>query len=681
MTTVARLPLIAIALALLTLPAVLLGQTSDTPFNFDDPKKVNSVQFILDSELEPIMGYADGITGSLDFDPEKPQKLKGWIELTSASVNTTNARMKKKLDTEEWLAVESHPKVRFDVQNIKEVKSPKANEYQLVVEGEFLLKGVKKPIEAPATLTYLPGKLEERQRGKQGDLLVLRSIFKLKRSDFGVGPAYPVVSDDMKIQVAIVGYREKSKKLGLAPEGTTSETSDQLLIALQKERSSLELSFERDHLPAIRDAASELGVNLKIVDLEASAPESVHLTPLIIFQNHRGRSIYQGRYTTVPRIKNFVDTSRWVPQSQVPLEREEVLLLERGRLKIAFVLKVTETTGQPPSDLTTREIREQIAEMVAQAIPQAERVSRAQLDRSDRTFYFDFYPYRSGAGEFFIASALYSQFNCHIPVAEYSGSEARGDLPTATKTAAKSLFRAFQAVIKDSDSGDGFRPVPTEFATVSWKELGLELPEAPEEAVPTPDFKIPSRWVLLLSGAGTADPTRLQFAFLPPLDSYAGEVENFSGTLILGPEARLEDTRGGIEVQVESVTMGEPDLDESILASDTLNAKKFPRASFTIESVSPDRPQLEIGESVNAVLRGTFEMKGKQLPLETRCSFDTLLSAKGEPRLRATGSFSIRLLERFGIYGPDGPAPANDTLEFNYTFIYGPASNSQPRQP
>ena len=33
----------------------------------------------------------------------------------------------------------------------------------------------------------------------------------------------------------------------------------------------------------------------------------------MVYQNHRGRSVYQGRTTTPERIRNFIRTSRFVP--------------------------------------------------------------------------------------------------------------------------------------------------------------------------------------------------------------------------------------------------------------------------------------------------------------------------------------------------------------------------------
>ena len=52
-----------------------------------------------------------------------------------------------------------------------------------------------------------------------------------------------------------------------------------------------------------------------------------------------------------------------------------------------------------------------------------------------------------------------------------------------------------------------------------------------------------------------------------------------------------------------------------------------------------------------------------------------IINSTGEVRLLMTGSFSIRLLEPFEIYGPDGPAPANDTLLYDFVLPLAPAAD------
>ncbi|MEL6986048.1 MAG: hypothetical protein AAFO29_26700, partial [Actinomycetota bacterium] len=65
------------------------------------------------------------------------------------------------------------------------------------------------------------------------------------------------------------------------------------------------------------------------------------ITPLVAYQNHRGRSIYQGRYATLDRVKNFVRTSRFLPQGDEPLVRGGLPVWDLGQAKVGTPVKVT----------------------------------------------------------------------------------------------------------------------------------------------------------------------------------------------------------------------------------------------------------------------------------------------------------------------------------------------------
>ena len=80
-----------------------------------------------------------------------------------------------------------------------------------------------------------------------------------------------------------------------------------------------------------RALGEELDVDLQLRTLDGGAPAQIVITPLVVFQNHRGRSIYQGRYDTLDRVRNFVRTSRVIPQSKQRLDRRDTLLWSEGR--------------------------------------------------------------------------------------------------------------------------------------------------------------------------------------------------------------------------------------------------------------------------------------------------------------------------------------------------------------
>lgn len=194
------LTIIAISSASATLAA---PQT----FDFKDPKGVNHAKFTLDAPLESISGVANGISGTLTIDPEKPEATAGTITVETASLHVENPVMKEHMLGAEWLDAAKHPKITFTVKALKDfsIKDRKAS---AKVVGTFSLKGVEKQIEVPATVTLLPGKLGDRTGGKmQGDLAVIRTTFTIKRADFGINPKAPEdkVSDEISVSLAIAG--------------------------------------------------------------------------------------------------------------------------------------------------------------------------------------------------------------------------------------------------------------------------------------------------------------------------------------------------------------------------------------------------------------------------------------------------------------------------------------------
>lgn len=175
-------------------------------FDFKDPKGVNTISFTLDSQLEPILGLAAGVSGKVTFDPAEPKKTTGKIAVEASSVQTMNKKMNEVLHSADWLDVAKHPTVEFSFKDVKEVKSPRENVFEMTVAGEFTCRGVTKPLTVTVLANYLPGKLATRLRG-EGDLLVLRSDFTIKRADFNIKADQPggLVADDIRIQAAIVG--------------------------------------------------------------------------------------------------------------------------------------------------------------------------------------------------------------------------------------------------------------------------------------------------------------------------------------------------------------------------------------------------------------------------------------------------------------------------------------------
>ena len=182
------------------------------PINFDfkDPKEVNTILFKTDAPLESINGTATGISGSVSYDPANPGMTKGKIKVAANSLHVGNPKQKEHLHGDKWLDVAKYPDISLEVTGLKNVKTEN-NVTTGDATGTFSLHGVSKQITVPVKLTYLKDKLKART-GKDGDLLVIRSNFTIKRSDFGInkGTFEDKVSDDIELTLSLAGAAPKA---------------------------------------------------------------------------------------------------------------------------------------------------------------------------------------------------------------------------------------------------------------------------------------------------------------------------------------------------------------------------------------------------------------------------------------------------------------------------------------
>jgi polyisoprenoid-binding protein YceI len=199
-------------LGLLLTLTCLSTATFGAPANFDfkDPKGVNNAVFRLDAPLEAINGSASGISGTVSFDPGNPGATKGKIVVASSSLKLGNATMQGHMQGPQWLDVAKNPEISFEAKELKNVKTTGDTTIADAV-GTFMLKGVSKEMTVPVKLSYLKDKLGERVPNQKGDLLVLRSSFSIKRSDFGInsGKMEEKVSDTIELTLSIAGASPK----------------------------------------------------------------------------------------------------------------------------------------------------------------------------------------------------------------------------------------------------------------------------------------------------------------------------------------------------------------------------------------------------------------------------------------------------------------------------------------
>jgi polyisoprenoid-binding protein YceI len=192
---------------------VVMGATAfaaPQTFDFKDPKGVNNAIFKTDAVLESINGAANGVSGKVTFDPQNPAATTGKIVVAANSLTVPNKMMNGHLFSPMWLDVEKYPEITFEVKELKNVKTTGDTTTADAV-GTFTLHGVSKDLIAPVKLTYLPGKLGQRVPNMNGDLLVVRTNFEIKRSDFKInaGQNNDKVSEEINLSLSIAGASPK----------------------------------------------------------------------------------------------------------------------------------------------------------------------------------------------------------------------------------------------------------------------------------------------------------------------------------------------------------------------------------------------------------------------------------------------------------------------------------------
>ncbi len=195
-------------LAIASLSTSLLAAPMD--FDFKDPKGVNNATFKLDAPLEAINGSATGITGTVKYDPAAPETISGKIVIATESLHVGNPKMNEHLHSPMWMDVTKFPEITFETAALKNAAT-KDGVTTADVTGKLTIKGIAKEITVPVKINYLPGKLKARFPMLEGDLLVLRSNFTIKRSDFGIMPGQmeEKVSDEIALSLSIAGMYAK----------------------------------------------------------------------------------------------------------------------------------------------------------------------------------------------------------------------------------------------------------------------------------------------------------------------------------------------------------------------------------------------------------------------------------------------------------------------------------------
>ena len=173
-------------------------------------KGINNAGFKLDAPLEAINGTASGVSGTVTFDPEKPAATTGKIIVAANTLTLPNSMQQGHMRSPMWMDAAKYPEITFEAKELKNVKT-EGDVTTADAAGTFTCKGISKDMTIPVKLTYLKDKLSQRLPSMKGDLLVIRSNFSIKRTDFNINPGQnnDKVSEEIELTLSIAGASPK----------------------------------------------------------------------------------------------------------------------------------------------------------------------------------------------------------------------------------------------------------------------------------------------------------------------------------------------------------------------------------------------------------------------------------------------------------------------------------------
>jgi polyisoprenoid-binding protein YceI len=128
--------------------------------------------------------------GTLTLDPKNPAAAKLSLTFPMTAITTTSAMFKEHLSSANWFDVAKYPEATFVSTSVA------ANGTNAQVTGNLTIKGVTKPVTLQVRF-YGAGANPMSKAATVG----FAATGTLKRSDFGVGGAVPIVDDEVKLTI------------------------------------------------------------------------------------------------------------------------------------------------------------------------------------------------------------------------------------------------------------------------------------------------------------------------------------------------------------------------------------------------------------------------------------------------------------------------------------------------
>lgn len=140
------------------------------------------------SMLEGMFGAS---AGSLTIDPKKPAATKVDITFNVDELSVTSAAFAKHLKSPDFFDVAQHPTARF----VSTAVTPRGTG-AATMTGNLTIKGVTKPVTLDVSFVGAGANPMSKKMN-----VGFKAKARIKRSDFGLGMAVPIVSDEVQLHI------------------------------------------------------------------------------------------------------------------------------------------------------------------------------------------------------------------------------------------------------------------------------------------------------------------------------------------------------------------------------------------------------------------------------------------------------------------------------------------------
>ena len=140
----------------------------------------------------PHVGFND-FDVALELDAEAPENSEVSVTIQAASIDSRVDEFDEHLVGERFFDVANHPTITFVSTGIEMTSDATAN-----ITGDLTIKGITKPVVLEATLNKAA-----MHPMLKAPTLGLSAIASLKRSDWDLGYAVPMVSDEVQLYLTV----------------------------------------------------------------------------------------------------------------------------------------------------------------------------------------------------------------------------------------------------------------------------------------------------------------------------------------------------------------------------------------------------------------------------------------------------------------------------------------------